>query len=289
MREPEGAALAVDAGALGHDRAVHQLRQAAADGQAEARAAVAPRDRQVALAERLEEADHALRRDADAGVLDLGHDLPAGRSGPSRAPGQLVARDAQHDLAALGELDGVGEHVEDDLAEASGVAGDRARQVVVEGVGQLDALGRRRRGQDVERALDALAEREGLRLELDLAGLDLGEVEDVVDDREQRLGGGVDRLGEVALLLVERRVEEQAAHADDGVHRGPDLVAHGGQEGALGLVGLLGRLLGRAAVLEQPGVLDGDGGLLGKADQEGQVGAGEARRRARSARRPSCR
>ena len=132
------------------------------------------------------------------------------------------------------------------------------------------------RRQHVEGALDALAEREGLGLQLDLAGLDLGEVEDVVDDRQERLGGGVDGLREVALLVVERRVEEQAAHADDGVHRGPDLVAHGGQEGALGLVGLLGGLLGRAALLEEPRVLDGDGGLLGKPDQEGEVGPGEA-------------
>jgi hypothetical protein len=37
---------------------------------------------------------------------------------------------------------------------------------------------------------------------------------------------------------------EQVGHADDGVHRGADLVAHVGQEGALGLVGRLGGLLG---------------------------------------------
>ena len=50
-----------------------------------------------------------------------------------------------------------------------------------------------------------------------------------------------DRLGEVALLGVERRVEQQAGHADDGVHRRADLVAHVRQERALGLVGRLGR------------------------------------------------
>jgi hypothetical protein len=35
----------------------------------------------------------------------------------------------------------------------------------------------------------------------------------------------------------ERRVQQQAAHADHRVHRRADLVAHGRQEGALGLVG----------------------------------------------------
>ncbi len=75
-----------------------------------------------------------------------------------------------------------------------------------------------------------------MRVQLEPAGLDLREVEDVVDDRQERLARRVDGLGVVALLGVERRVEQQPAHPDDGVHRGPDLVAHRGQERALGLV-----------------------------------------------------
>ena len=51
-----------------------------------------------------------------------------------------------------------------------------------------------------------------------------------------------DRLGVLALLVVELGVGQEAAHADDRVHRRADLVAHRGQEGALGLVGGLGRL-----------------------------------------------
>ena len=35
---------------------------------------------------------------------------------------------------------------------------------------------------------------------------------------------------------VERRVQQQTAHADDGVHRRADFVAHRGEEGALGFV-----------------------------------------------------
>ena len=44
----------------------------------------------------------------------------------------------------------------------------------------------------------------GSAVEVDLAGLDLREVEDVVDDRQQRVARRPDRLGEVALLVVER-------------------------------------------------------------------------------------
>ena len=42
-------------------------------------------------------------------------------------------------------------------------------------------------------------------------------------------------LGIFELLFRQFRAQQQACHADDAVHRGPDLVAHIGQELALGL------------------------------------------------------
>ena len=66
----------------------------------------------------------------------------------------------------------------------------------------------------------------------------------------------------------ERRVEQQAAHADDGVHRRADLVAHRRQEGALGLVGGFGLGAGFLRLAEQRGVLNGDGRLPGECLQQ---------------------
>ena len=66
--ERERAALAVDAGEL--DLAAEQHGQLAADGQAQAGAAVLARGAGVGLLERLEDEPLLLRRDADAGVLD---------------------------------------------------------------------------------------------------------------------------------------------------------------------------------------------------------------------------
>ena len=66
--EREGAALAVHAGQP--DLAAEQHRQLAADGQAEAGAAVLARGAGVGLLEGLEDQPLLLRRDADAGVLD---------------------------------------------------------------------------------------------------------------------------------------------------------------------------------------------------------------------------
>ena len=74
--------------------------------------------------------------------------------------------------------------------------------------------------------LDDVAQIEIERLERELARLDLREVEDVVDDRQERLAAGSDGLGEVALLLVEPGLEQQARHADDAVHRRANLMAH---------------------------------------------------------------
>ena len=85
--------------------------------------------------------------------------------------------------------------------------------------------------------LHQLADRERNRLELELARFDLREVEDVVEDREQRIGRRLDRHQVVALMLVEAGVERQLGHADDPVHRGADLVAHVGQEFALRAAG----------------------------------------------------
>ena len=60
----------------------------------------------------------------------------------------------------------------------------------------------------------------------------------------------MDRVHEFALLRVERGVLQQLGHAEDAVHRRADLVAHVGQELALGPAGGLGALPG----LEQRGL-----------------------------------
>ena len=85
----------------------------------------------------------------------------------------------------------------------------------------------------LERFLDAFAEIERLLLQLEHAGLDLREVEDVVDHTEERVSARADDLGELLLLRRQLGAEQQAGHPDHGVHRRPDLVAHRREEGAL--------------------------------------------------------
>ena len=73
-----------------------------------------------------------------------------------------------------------------------------------------------------------------------LAGLDLGKVEDVIDQPQQMTAGTLDFLevgDEVLLAAVGRVFLKDLAVADDGVERGAQFVAHIGQELALGPIG----------------------------------------------------
>ena len=185
----------------------------------------------------------------------------------------------------FGELHRVAEQVEHDLPQAGHVADDRRRDVAFEHVGRIEVLLDGARGDQVQRRLDAFAQVERLRLDVHAAGLDLREIEDVVDDGQQRVAGFADRRDVVALLGVERGVEQQSAHADDGVHRRADLVAHRREERALGLVGRLGRgarflrFLEQARVLQRHADIGRDGG-----EQALVVGVVDALRAACSAR-----
>lgn len=95
--------------------------------------------------------------------------------------------------------------------------------------------------------MDARFEVEIVQVQLHPAGLHLGVVEDVVDDRQQRLAGPIDRVHVFTLFAVQRGFQQQLSHAQHAVHRRTDLVTHRGQELALGQ----GRRLGLVARVDQ--------------------------------------
>ncbi len=67
-------------------------------------------------------------------------------------------------------------------------------------------------------------------LEQEMPGLDLREVEDVVDDREQGLTRAPHSLREFALPAVQGRIQQQTSQADDSIHRRSNLVTHRREE-----------------------------------------------------------
>jgi hypothetical protein len=145
-----------------------------ADHQPQAAAAVTARHRRVDLAERQEEPVRPIGRDADAGV-------------PDREPDPPVAVRDRHrhgDRAVLGELDRVAEQVDQDLPDPALVADHRRRAVGGEVGRQVQPLGVGGQRHQIDRPLDARVQRERPFVQGQLARLDLGEVQDVVDDHQ---------------------------------------------------------------------------------------------------------
>ena len=82
-------------------------------------------------------------------------------------------------------------------------------------------------------------------VQLELAGIDLGEVEDVVDDVVKMLAALVDELGVFRLARLERAHHpqlERLGETDDRVERRAQFVAHIGEELRLGDIRPLSRL-----------------------------------------------
>lgn len=178
-----------------------------------------------------------VRGDADPGVAHL------------ETQQMLGARFAQAtqldvDAAAFGELDGVADQIAQHLAQADRVAAHQQahRRFDIQAQAQLATFGGAL--QQLHDAVEQFAQVEGGDFQFELVGLELGVIEDVVDDAQQlqrTTGGG---LQHVALVQAELAAGDQLQHRNDAVKRGADLVAHGGQEFALGQRGGFGSLFG---------------------------------------------
>ena len=139
--------------------ATHQRDQPPGDRRAQAGAAVFPGHRGIGLGELFEDARQLIRRDADAGVPDgeADHGLPIRR---------CPRRRRHHDLALLGELEGVANEIAEDLPQPGRVAEDQLGNVGGD-VGQPARCGRSR-ARDPEQAgrgLQQVAEVKGDGLE----------------------------------------------------------------------------------------------------------------------------
>jgi hypothetical protein len=254
--EREGRALA--GRGLDPDATAVHLDDAPGDGQAETGAPLRARRRAVDLLELLEDPLLVGLGDARARVRDRDAEGPVGR-------GRLQA-----DLAGLGELDRVADEVQQDLGEAALVAvadgqvgGDRGlqRQVLLGGEG---LRGGQHRLHDVLHRV--LSERQA-----QLPCLDLGEIEDVVDQAEQVAAARLDAFEDLPDALADVAVDvvqEQLRVAEDRVERGAELVTHVGEELGLVPAGDLELAALGLDLAEEPRVLEGQRRLRGERGQE---------------------
>ena len=261
-REPETAALPQHA--VHPNLAAHQLSQVPGDGQAQAGATKAPGAGVVGLFKGVKQAVQLVWRHTHARIGD--RELQQQWVGRlRRAVGGLLHRHArpgdvkclgvlqlaaQHDVTPVAELDGVAHQVEHRLRQAGGVAAQQRRHAVgLHHHGQALAAGLF--SHQCAGACQQRMEVEVVVRQLQLARFDLAEIEHVVDHRQQVVRGvrhlaqavGGHRLGPVSL--------HQIGQADDGVHRGADLVTHVGQKSTLGAVGGLGPVAGDGQLVVQ--------------------------------------
>ena len=235
----EGAAL--PRCARQRDVAAEQAGQVARDREPEAGAAVLAVGAAVGLAESLEDDVLLVRLDADAGVAHGERDV----RGIGCRDGPCVTSPCSVNLSALAIR--LRRICASRCASVSMVAGVPASMVAVNFSLRWLATGSKVRRSASTRP----RHRHALGDDLDLARLELREIEDVVDQRQQVVARGRDGLGElhllggqVAVLVVgqelgqdQRRVEWRA-----------QLVAHVGEKLALDLVGAL-ELAGTGAEL----------------------------------------
>ena len=225
--EMEGAAFAELA--FHPDAPVHGFHQPAGDRQSQARAAEAARGRAIGLGERIKDELQLVGRNADAGI---GHR----EMQPGSALGPRIESDVDHHLALLGELQGIADEIDDDLPQADRVPLEHVGHVGRHVASQLQPLLVGAGRQGVERVAQVIAQAEGDGIEVQPPRLDLGKIKNVVDNGQQRMGRFLHQLQIFALLDAKAGFQDEIGHADDGVHRRTDLVAHVGQEHALGAV-----------------------------------------------------
>jgi hypothetical protein len=101
--------------------------------------------------------------------------------------------DAKHHFAFVREFKGVADQVDDDLIEAARIAEHLGRDGRRDPVHQLDSLFDGAVGEGLERVADRLAHIEFDHLQIEFAGFHLGEIEDVVQQPKQGVGGRLDQ------------------------------------------------------------------------------------------------
>ena len=152
----------------------------------------------------------------------------------------------------LRELDRVADQIEQHLAQPSWIAYQRRRYLGGDVTDQFQSLLLGTRSQHLGCLLDEEPQVKVGLLQFQSSCLDPGEVQDVVDDRHQRVGRGLEYTQVFVLFLRQHSVQHQISHTHDAVYGCADLVAHAGQELTLRPVGCLGGLFGFAQRLLRP-------------------------------------
>ena len=206
-----------------------------------------------------------LRANADAGIAHrelqfhpVASSLAGGGAG-NRTSRKTLCLHANFHLALRGELHAVGHEVYQNLAQPGDVADHRLGCVRVELIKQVQAFFGRFGRQQIQRFLNASAQIKWTIFQVQFARFDFGEIEDVVNDREQRLATGAYHFHKIALIVLKLGLQQQTGHRDHPIHRGPYFMTHVGEKLRLGAGVFLGSqprrfqiVVGASQLIDQP-------------------------------------
>src|SRR6516162_4212141 len=170
------------------------------------------------------------------------------------------------DLARIGELDGIANEIDQHLRQAAAISMTRRQFGSKLELERELFVGRQRLQRTAHGLGDVLNAVIG-KFENQLAGLDLGQIEHVIDESEEVFAVGLKAFEYAEHLLgwlTVSAIGHQFGITQDRVEWGAQLMAHVGQELRL----VLARLFKLSALVlnlvEQAHILDGDDSLIGK-------------------------
>ena len=215
-----------------------EFDQAMRNGKPQAHATAGPTRRGVDLAEALEDPLLFLGWNADAGIGD-------GKTELCTTVVQWLAVDRQSYRTAIGKLYRVPQQISSAWLSRRPVAADRLGQIdcLIDSNGQALALGRR--SDQGEHLIEQRSQRHGLQPQFQLSGIDAGQIEQIVDEHQERRCRIVQHGDSLPLAVVKLRLLQLFGDSQNGVERSPQFMARNGQKTGFCLVGLLGCVLGR--------------------------------------------
>ena len=131
----------------------------------------------------------------------------------------------------MGKLHRIAQQVVDHLAQTDRIAGHECRFAQLIADRQCHALGLCLQAPVFGCVVDERRQIKGTRIKLNRIGLDLGQVENVIEQIQQRLAAVIDETEAAAVLVGQCGIRLQhIGHAQNAVQRRPDFMAHIGNE-----------------------------------------------------------
>ncbi len=145
-------------------------------------------------------------------------------------------------MAGIGKLHRIAGEIDQDLLQPHRIAAQDQRQGRIDTIYHFQPFFGGTIANQVVQTFKNLIEIEIADVQNQLAGLDLGKIQDVVDDTEQMLRGSADLAQLLALFGLQCGILQQVGQTNDRIHRRADLMAHIRQKRAFGDVGHFRRL-----------------------------------------------